>query len=238
MDDLPTKNSKDHLHKATKAVLSIVPLVGGALVELLDTVFSAPIDKRKEEWLIKLAETVNELCTKVEGLTPEKLQNNPEFISFSLQASNIALRTHNKEKLKALNSTVKNCILLQDINESKKMIFLRILDEITPLHFKIFDFLSNYPKHLEDFNNKSSGFQQNIALTMSRGKIYDVWHFIHNDIPADDPLIDIVISDLKNYGFLDKNFNMSTTGSSHNQFGTNKSFVTIFGKDFIRFISE
>lgn len=236
MDNFPEKEAKDYAYGAVKATLNLIPDVGRSLSVIFETIFSSPLDKRKEEWLKNLAQTVEELCNTVKDLTPEKLADNPEFISFYLQASNIALRTHNKEKLKALNSTVKNCILLQDINESKKMIFLRIIDEITPIHFKIFDFLSNYKNNLEEYNNKNSGFQREVKLTMSHGKTYDVLSSIHSDIHVDDPLIEIVISDLKNYGFLDKTFSMSRNSSS--QFGTNESFVTSFGKDFIRFINS
>ncbi|WP_305813063.1 hypothetical protein [Photobacterium leiognathi] len=41
------------------------------MATLFETVFSAPIDKRKEDWLILLASTVDEVCGKVENLTPE-----------------------------------------------------------------------------------------------------------------------------------------------------------------------
>ncbi|TON46812.1 hypothetical protein CGH56_21945, partial [Vibrio parahaemolyticus] len=72
MEELPqNKEWKDYGRVGVKATLNVIPLAGGALATLFETVFSAPIDKRKEDWLILLASTVDEVCEKVENLTPE-----------------------------------------------------------------------------------------------------------------------------------------------------------------------
>ncbi len=81
MEKIPSKEKADYIHDATKASLNVIPVVGGALASIFETVFSSPIDKRKEEWLKRSAQTVDELCSKVEGLTPEKLSKDQEFIS-------------------------------------------------------------------------------------------------------------------------------------------------------------
>jgi hypothetical protein len=224
LDELPTKDGKDHLHKATKAGLSIVPLVGGALVELFDTVFSAPIDKRKEEWLIKLAETVDELCTKLEGLTPEKLRNNPEFISACLQASNIAIRTHSEEKLKALKVALKNTVLRKDFDESKKMIFLRLIDQMTPLHIRVFHFLSFPNKYVEELNSRLP------SNTSSHwGNLSNVWDEYFDDVKSTNSLLDVITNDLNNYGLITVNkFHLASMTSS----------PIGLGRDFIEFITD
>jgi hypothetical protein len=88
MDALPEKNINDYAYDATKAALVLIPEVGRSLSVIFETVFSSPLDKRKEKWLKQLAQTVDELCDKVNGITLETLANNPEFISFYIQASN------------------------------------------------------------------------------------------------------------------------------------------------------
>lgn len=224
MNDFPKKEGKDAAHDATIAALNLIPVVGGAVSVIFETVFSSPIDKRKEEWLNRLAQTVEELCVKVDGLTAKGLANNPEFISFYMQASTIAIRTHNEEKLKALNSAVKNSILLKDIDESKKMIFLRIIDQMTPLHFKVFHFLSFPEKYIETLNSQLRSGQ-----SVHWGSMSNVWEECNPDIRAENPIMDIIINDLKNYGLvqIDK---FHKAGMQSNVFG--------FGKDFSRFISD
>ena len=65
-------------------------------------------ERRRAKWLEQLAEAVNEVQKKVAELTPEKLSANDVFISTALHAAEIASRTHQDEKLKALRNTVVN----------------------------------------------------------------------------------------------------------------------------------
>ena len=224
MDEQPEKETKDYAYGATKAGLSAIPLIGGSLTAIFETIFSSPIDKRKEEWLTMLVETVNELCEKVEGLTPEKLSNNPEFISIYLQASNIAIRTHNEEKLKALNAAVKNSVLQKDLDESKKMIFLRLIDQMTPFHIKVFHFLSFTEQYVKELDSRQPKNQ-----STHWGSIGNVWDAYFEEVKTGNALIDLVTSDLKNYGliYVDK-FHLATL----------TSVSTELGREFVEFITE
>jgi len=224
MEELPTKDKKDHIHKATKVGLNFIPIAGGALAEIFETVFSAPIDKRKEEWLKRLAVTIDELCEKVEGLTPEKLSNNPEFISIYLQASNIAIRTHQEEKLNMLNIAVKNSVIQENLDESKKMIFLRLVDQMTPLHIKVFHFLSFTNQYVKELNNR---LPSNIIKTWSN--VSSVWNESFKDINAGSPLINLITNDLYNYGLIDISvFHKASMDS----------VATGLGREFFGFITE
>jgi hypothetical protein len=67
------KTKADIGHTIAKAALSSIPIGGGAVTALFEHVFFAPIDRRREKWLHRLSETVNELVEKVDGLTEEDL---------------------------------------------------------------------------------------------------------------------------------------------------------------------
>ena len=45
MSDYPKQRNDDYLHTAVKAGASMIPLVGGAVTTVMETVFSAPIEK-------------------------------------------------------------------------------------------------------------------------------------------------------------------------------------------------
>ena len=224
MEDLPEKEWKDYGHGSVKAGLSTVPFVGGALATAFETVFSAPIDKRKEAWLRELASTVDELCNTVEGLSPEKLSQNELFVSAYLQASNIAIRAHQDKKLKALRAAVKNTVLLESYDESKKLIFIRIIDEMTPLHFKILDFLSEPEKYIEYLDNK-----QGPNVSTHWGSLGRVWDETFSDVRSSDSLVELVISDLYRFGFvyIDQLHKASMS-----------SVATKTGQEFIEFVSD
>lgn len=224
MNELPEKAISDYAHSGAKAFLNAIPLAGGPLAVLFETVFSAPIDKRKEEWLLRLADTVNELCAKIDGLTPEKLSNDPAFISIYLQASNIAVRTHYEEKLKALNAAVKNSVLRDDLDETKKMIFVRIIDQMTPLHFKVLHFLIHPDTYVSEANR---GLPSNQSKHW--GDMRNVWDKLSDEVKSGDSMLDVITADLKNWGLVSINeFHQSSFSS----------MGTRIGREFSEFVDQ
>ena len=102
MNNQPKKTSGDTAHTLAKAVLSAVPAIGGPLSVLFESVFTEPIEKRKQEWLARLALSIDLLTKKINDLTTERLSKDQVFISVAFHASQVALRCHQAEKLEAL----------------------------------------------------------------------------------------------------------------------------------------
>ncbi len=225
MEEFPKKDHTDHAHTTAKAIISVIPVLGGPLVELFQTVFSVPIEKRKEVWIKTLAKTIDDLCVKVDGLTLEKLSNNPEFISICLEASNIAIRTHHEEKLKALNVAIKNSVLHKELDESKKMIFLRIVDQMTPLHIKVLHFFSYTDQYIAELNKRQR--KDSFVNWSNASNVWD--EYFEYPPKSSDRLLDIITNDLNSYGLIPFN---KFHGASLNP------SLYGFTKEFIEFISE
>jgi hypothetical protein len=138
--DQPQKSSSDVAYAVVKAATSAVPVVGGPAAELLGLIFGPPLEKRKEAWLNLLAGAVETIRETVAELTPEKLSQNEAFISTALHATEVAIRTHEQEKLEALRNAVVNTVLPQAPDESLQQIFLDYIDEFTPWHLRILAF--------------------------------------------------------------------------------------------------
>ncbi len=138
-----TKEAGDIAREVGKTIVSAIPTLGGPLQVLFENVFSAPIEKRKQAWLEQLAEVVTELQRRVEGLTTEKLATNETFITVAMQASQMAVRNHQKEKLQALRNAVLNSALPKPPQEDEQMIFLRLIDQLTPWHLRVLGLLNN-----------------------------------------------------------------------------------------------
>ena len=108
-----SKSTADIAREVGKAIVSAVPMAGGPLQILFENVFSAPIEKRKQAWLEQLAEVVIEVQRRVDRLTTEKLATNETFVTVAMQASQMAIRNHQKGKLRALRNAVLNSALPQ-----------------------------------------------------------------------------------------------------------------------------
>lgn len=52
----PKKSAGDIAHTSAKAALSALPYVGGPAVELFQLVLQPPLEKRRAEWMERIAE--------------------------------------------------------------------------------------------------------------------------------------------------------------------------------------
>lgn len=126
----------DKAHRVARAALSSIPVVGGAAVEIFNAIIAPPLERRKAEWMNQVTEAINQLIEKG-GLTPEELQNNEQFFTTLVQASQTALRNHQKEKLEALKNAILNAALPNAPDESLQQMFLNFVDTFTVWHLRL-----------------------------------------------------------------------------------------------------
>ena len=217
------KSSSDYAHAAIKGVLSAVPIAGGPLSVFFETVFSAPIDKRKEEWLLSLEQAVKNLTEKDANITVESLRDNDAFISIAMQATQIAIRNHQREKLEALKNAVINAARFESLDENKALIFTRLIDELTPLHIKVLSFLDN-PGPFEKLLQEKAGKNTFVHYP---GNI-NIWEETYPDLRSSNSLIEIIVKELHSKGFV-----------YHDNMHIGKGRVTTnHGREFLHFIQN
>jgi hypothetical protein len=64
-----------------------------------------------------------------------------------LQASQIALRNHQKVKIEALQNAILNTVLNSSIDDFKALYFTNLIDTFTPLHIQLLHFLDSSKIH-------------------------------------------------------------------------------------------
>ena len=140
----PRPNACDAIHTLTKAGISAIPVIGGPVSELFSLVVTPSLEKRLDEWRKSVAETLKVLEEKVEGFKIENLQGNEVFITVVMEASRIAIRNHQKEKLEALKNVVLNTTLPSAPEEDLQLMFLNFVDSLTSWHLRMLKLLDNY----------------------------------------------------------------------------------------------
>jgi hypothetical protein len=128
---LPAKGLGDHAHALARAGIGSIPLVGHAAVELFKAIVTPPIERRRDRWMEEVAETLNELQERY-NLLPEQLAENEAFISVLLEASQIAVRTHERVKLDALRNAIKNAALDLSPDGTREHMYLRLVEDLAP----------------------------------------------------------------------------------------------------------
>jgi hypothetical protein len=151
----PAPTNGDALHTIARAGLSAIPFVGGAAVELFSAVIKPPLERRRNAWIESIAARLQELEEKVDGFRIEDLSRNEKFITTALQATQAALRNHQKEKLDALRNIVINSAQPNSLDEDLQLFFLSLVDTLTVWHIKILQFLEQ-----PGFGNKQGSFDR------------------------------------------------------------------------------
>ncbi len=87
LGDPPSANALDTAQALARAAVSAVPFVGGPAAELLDLVIRPSLARRQQEWLDRLAESINELRAERPELEVDALLANDSFQDGLYQAS-------------------------------------------------------------------------------------------------------------------------------------------------------
>ena len=227
MDELPTKKSAgDFAREVGRAVVSLVPAAGGPLQVVFENFFTSPIEKRKEAWLQQLADVLKEVEGRVAELTPDKLAENEVFVTVAMQASQIALRNHQQAKLEALRNAVLNAALPNPPQEDDQMIFLRLVDQLTPWHLRVLSVLDDPVRWMERHSVVNPAW--------GMGGTSTVLEHCLPDLRGQRDTYDQIVRDLQSEGLLGQGqfLHVMMTGG-----GMVGSRTTDRGKRFIRFIS-
>lgn len=164
--EIPKESTLDKLYSITKGAFGGIPFAGGVASETFGLILSQPITKRRELWMQAVVNKFQSLEGKIDGFWIENLKNDEEFISFLLESSQIAFKTHQEQKLDALKNSVGNYYVVQ-ISFDKKISFLRVIDNLTPTHFDILLFISHNETLIVE---KTKGFKALNKLYISENQ--------------------------------------------------------------------
>jgi len=143
--DNPLKPTKgDHAHTVAKAV---VAALGGPVGEFLGGLVRPPLEKRLEAWCAEVIRGLGEL-EKRSALNWSSLPANEEFISTVQHATQIAMRTHQEEKLEALRNAVLNVAVGTAPSTDLQLMFMIFVDAFTPWHLRMLKFLQDPKRSL------------------------------------------------------------------------------------------
>ena len=103
----PKRKTADILHTIAKAGLSCIPSAS----DLFSLIVTPSLEKRRDKWIVSIAVALMELDAKFDGFKVENICENDLFLSTVMQATQAAIRNHQKDKLEALKNAVLNAAL-------------------------------------------------------------------------------------------------------------------------------
>jgi hypothetical protein len=143
LEPYPETGFRDYARAGADAGIAAIPVIGGSLQVLAESVIAPSLTKRRDTWFRKLHELMSELHAKVDGFDPESLAGDEVFVTAVSDASRIAMGTHLEEKLDLL----KNCLAHMAVDEGRDdfldLQLFRFVDELTPEHVVVLQYLNN-----------------------------------------------------------------------------------------------
>lgn len=215
----------DALYTVVDTAVSLIPGIGGLVSEIFHNVLQAPIEKRKEAWRLRIAQNIDDLTNKIEGFDIVQLSQNDIFISVLNRASQLAISNHQEEKLIALNNAIMNTALNIDIDENEQMLFLNIIDSLTPWHIKIMQYLE-HPR--SNFENAGLQYTKKMKSTVTFIQQY------YPELKDKNEFVKTILKDLYTKGLIESD-NVDSRMDINESF---KNTLTYFGKKLLRYISE
>ena len=102
--------------------------------DFIDGVFRGLTERRREIWNQRLEEAFAEIREKLDQGDADRILGSDQFLTVVSEATMIACRNHDEEKLKALKYAIVNAALPGGPDELLQMMFLRLIDNLTPVH--------------------------------------------------------------------------------------------------------
>ncbi len=221
-EQYPEPTAADVAQGTARAVLAAIPVLGGSITEALSIVLSPAVARRRDQWFKDLADLVEELVSRVDGLRPEALAENEVFVSAVIQATRIAIGTHRQEKRGYLRNALFRIALDRAPEDELQQIFLRYVDEFTPMHLQVLKILAD------------NDFLEHEKRGLTQGGSFPVGRYIDEAVSSafrrySVLILPQIINDLHVR-------DLCTVSSMKEQF-QGSSMVTEYGRSFLAFVS-
>jgi len=167
-----------------------VPFVGVSIAEAVGYFGQREIDKRQSTFFAEVLRGLQDMQVQVADLKES-------FWSTLLYAVDVARRTHQQEKREALKNAVLNAAKPTAPEDDVQHIFVTMVDDLTPLHLRLLDFILNPRKYGVDVKDWR-------GLQTVNPKLYGVWEVIEQNVAGSSrrDLIDLCFSDMVSRGLL------------------------------------
>lgn len=225
MINKPKPSKKDVAYSLAKAALGSIPYAGATASELLSLLVAPPLERRRNEWIKDLGERLTTL--EENGIVDlNALQNNDLFLDTVLYATQIALRTSEKEKIEYLRNAVLNTAQGETPEESLAKMFLTLIDQYTLWHIKI----------LSLFDDPEGWFKSHSKTppNLMMGGLSTLLTEAYPELKGQMNFCNLIWDDLHRAGL----HNSGSLQAMMSGQGLLASRTTEFGKQFLSFIKE
>jgi hypothetical protein len=179
----PAPGAGDKAYAVVRAAVGSIPLVGNAATELLSALFAPPLERRRQRWMEEIADALR-ILEENRQISLSDLQSNESFITTLVQASEAAVRNHQKEKVEALRNAVVNSALGINIKEDLQLAFIRYVNELSPSHLSLLTFFRDNEQKFERVQSYQELFQSFVSENPNADIQREEFYLLCSDLTA------------------------------------------------------
>ena len=192
----PQPTDADLVHGTARAALAAIPILGGSMTEVMSMVLAPAIERRREAWFKDLADGLDELEKKVNGFKVQDLPNDEAFVSAVIDATRIAISTHQVEKRTMLRNALLRVAVGRGPDEELQQVFLNAIQSFSLSHIKVLEVLWRGTQELT-----AKGLWDATLNRYSVGDFGTAIKLLHPQLAAQPGLLEYIMTDVKNWGF-------------------------------------
>jgi len=212
----------DYVSVILKSGLANIPLIGGAIVELID--FYIPDSKGKR--LLEFVACLRQDVDKVKDKMNKDVVKTDEFAYLFEQTFRAVCENYQKEKIDTFRALLVNSLIKTNVEAEQKELFLNTLKNLSVIHLRFLKMFHDPKKHIE---KNGVTISTNIVSSGAINMLKELFP------QYDESQIRIVINDLYNTGLT--NLPSNTLGGTMT-WGLRmvENRLTPFGKSLLDFI--
>lgn len=142
----PKWSSGDVAHATGRALIGLIPSIGGPALEFFNLCVEDPLNKRRTAWLKALTDGLNQAGIEIERLSDESAKVDA-ILSVMLQSTDVALRTGDKDMHRTLIQIVLRTVAEAEPNEELLSVYLSTLRQLTFSHLRLLDLVSRRKRY-------------------------------------------------------------------------------------------
>ena len=222
MSDIPSKSAgRQAAEDSVVAIVSAIPVIGAIATPFLVSELTRRHSEKRDSWLNDLERRLVQLQN--EGtVNLDSLFNNEKFLELVYFAIQQGQATLNDEKHKLLSNVVINYSQNLSMDDDKKYIFMKYIEEFTPSHIALLKLQSEPKKYYElaqiPWPNLSMGGRSQII-----SGAFTAWN---------SEFISLLFEDLKTAGLIQS----APLGGTMSGSGLEQPLSTALGREFLVFV--
>jgi hypothetical protein len=202
----------------------LFPGLGYTAQQLAKLAVPDPLEKRRIEFLNRLAAGLRALQEKVDGISPRSLADNEDFVSAVIETVPLAVKTHRERKKAAFANTILNTALGVSLDDAVRGRFLSCLDEFSVGHIDMLRLLAD-PMARDSVRGAYHSFYMGAPIDLYKSEI--------QDMGLSEDALSFIIHDLAQKEMIEGTLRVMMSKQ-----GASQKMTTRLGDAFLRFIEE